>query len=719
MPRIHVGKRRAFGALAAGVCLVAVTAEGLAGEGSGRSRPAPREEARIELGRRLFFDPRVSRAGMRACADCHDPEHGYGDPVTRSRDDRGPTRRHTQPILDAADNPSAHWDGAFRRIEDLVTARVTLSHRGGVSLGHEFMGGVSRQGLALADRGARRLDGDLGGSTPDGTAGRVGPVTDRPSGQGTEGDDASDSGGDSSDEDKRKDEPAYAPAGRQPAGATTPGERTPSDPPAAAAPEAAAPSSAPPAPSAPSDPAAAAPSAPPSVAGPDAGPASPPGKEGTKLSLPEEDPFVTPPDADAERLEFLHHDLEVSTLPLADRLLEAAGRYKEAFAAAFGSPDVTIARIADAIAAYCRTIRTGMSAYDRFACGDAAAMTASAKRGLDLFRGKGSCASCHTMAGPRAAFTDYELHDTGVEWNALPAGDLPAREAAFDAVGDGGALTITGRPRHLRAFKTPTLRDAARRAPFFHDGSARTLEDAIRHYERPTSDPAADPALPRVDFSEDEVRDLAAFLRALTSDERPGLAPVAWRERAGRTRLAFADADGAPLADLPVRLVPAGDRLPGAPAGPGPIVTLRTDEDGEVAYTPPAWTHARLVLPDGVASPDGALVPDTCRKARVRVAVRGTVRLWLTLPASVAPPATVVADHMEATLFPDRRRPRTVFRALARTDAGGASVTLYRAFVRTDVPPRVALRLPVPRWGVDRLRMTIEADESVRLDLTR
>jgi mono/diheme cytochrome c family protein len=435
--------------------------------------------------------------------------------------------------------------------------------------------------------------------------------------------------------------------------------------------------------------------------------------------VPEEDPFLPAPDADGERLEFLHHDLEVSTLPLADRLLEAAGRYREAFSAAFGSPDVTIARIADAVGAYCRTIRSGTSAYDRFAAGDVAAMSAAAQRGLDLFRGKGSCVACHSMAGARPAFTDYALHDTGVEWNSLPYGDVDAREAAFAALGDAGAATLTGRPRHLRAFKTPTLRDVARRAPYFHDGSARTLEDAVRHYGRPATDPAADPGLARVGFSAGEVRDLAAFLRALTSEERPGLAPVAWRERAARTRLTFVDADGAPLADLPVRLLAAGDRLPGAQADRGPIATLRTDAEGRVEYAPPPWTHVRLVLPDGVASPDGPLVPDTCRRARVRLDVRGTVRLWLTLPAGVEPPATVVGDHVEATLFPDRRRPRTVFRALARTDAGGSSVTLYTALVRTDAPPRVALRLPAPRWGVDRLRMTIEAGRDVRLDLTR
>jgi hypothetical protein len=323
------------------------------------------------------------------------------------------------------------------------------------------------------------------------------------------------------------------------------------------------------------------------------------------------------------------------------------------------------------------------------------------------------------MSGDRAAFTDYEFHDTGVAWNGLPPGDVAAREASFAVVGDGGAGDLTGRPRHLRAFKTPTLRDVARRAPYFHDGSAPTLESAVRHYRHGTTDPVADLRLPRVAFTDREVHDLVAFLRSLTSDVRPGLAPVLWRERAPRTRLRFVDARGDPLAGLPVRVLPAGDRLPGADVDAATPATLRTDDDGGIEWVPPRWTHARLLLPDGLTLPDGDLVPDTCRAAVVRVPVDGTVRLWLTLPAGARPPASLVAEHTEATRFPDRRRPRTVLRAQAHSRTGAVSIVLYSAPCRTDVPPRAALRLPAPRWGLDRLRVTLAPGASVHLDLAR
>ena len=77
-----------------------------------------------------------------------------------------------------------------------------------------------------------------------------------------------------------------------------------------------------------------------------------------------------------------------------------------------------------------------------------------------------------------------------------------------------------------------------------------------------------------------EVADLVAFLRALTSDERPGLARHAWKERAETTRLRVVDAAGRPLAGLAFRVVPAGDRRPGARPEDRRGKDLVTDDDG-------------------------------------------------------------------------------------------------------------------------------------------
>ncbi|MDA1194791.1 MAG: cytochrome-c peroxidase, partial [Planctomycetota bacterium] len=103
---------------------------------SPRRATSPRDEALVALGRRLFFDPAISRSGARSCASCHDPDHGFSDPGRVSDDDFGRTRRHSQTLLDGHLNPSAHWDGEFATVEELVLARIgSIKGRKG-KLGH-------------------------------------------------------------------------------------------------------------------------------------------------------------------------------------------------------------------------------------------------------------------------------------------------------------------------------------------------------------------------------------------------------------------------------------------------------------------------------------------------------------------------------------------------------------------------------------------------------
>lgn len=98
-----------------------------------------------------------------------------------------------------------------------------------------------------------------------------------------------------------------------------------------------------------------------------------------------------------------------------------------------------------ALASYVRTILAGDAPYDRYLAGEAGALTADQKAGLELFRGKANCAACHL--GPN--LTDEELHVTGL--------------------GEG-------------AFKTPGLRDVARTPPYMHDGQLKTLEEVVEFY---------------------------------------------------------------------------------------------------------------------------------------------------------------------------------------------------------------------------------------------
>jgi len=97
-----------------------------------------------------------------------------------------------------------------------------------------------------------------------------------------------------------------------------------------------------------------------------------------------------------------------------------------------------------ALASYVRTIRSGDSPFDRYAAGRTNALTSLEKDGLQIFRSKGNCTSCH--AGP--TFTDEEFHNTGVAW----------RDGRLT---DQGRFTVTGADRDRGAFKTPTLREVA------------------------------------------------------------------------------------------------------------------------------------------------------------------------------------------------------------------------------------------------------------------
>jgi cytochrome c peroxidase len=157
--------------------------------------------------------------------------------------------------------------------------------------------------------------------------------------------------------------------------------------------------------------------------------------------------------------------------------------------------------VAAALASYVRTIRSRDSRYDWYVAGQAEVLTEQERTGLQIFRGRGQCAVCH--AGPN--FTDEQFHNTGVGWRPGPAVTV-----------DPGRFAVTGDARDRGAFKTPTLRDIARTAPYMHDGSLRTLEEVIEFYsEGGRRNPALDPRMRPRDFSPDEKRALLAFLQTL------------------------------------------------------------------------------------------------------------------------------------------------------------------------------------------------------------
>lgn len=173
--------------------------------------------------------------------------------------------------------------------------------------------------------------------------------------------------------------------------------------------------------------------------------------------------------------------------------------YRRRFAAVFGR-EANAQDLARALASYVRSIRSGDSPLDRYMNGDRQALSEEARLGLSLFRGKANCVTCHV--GPN--FTDERFHNTGIAWSE---GRLL----------DEGRFAVTGQAADRGAFKTPTLREVPRTAPYMHDGTLATLEDVIEYYDRGGNrNPYLDPELRPLRLTPEEKMAIVAFLRSLS-----------------------------------------------------------------------------------------------------------------------------------------------------------------------------------------------------------
>jgi cytochrome c peroxidase len=143
--------------------------------------------------------------------------------------------------------------------------------------------------------------------------------------------------------------------------------------------------------------------------------------------------------------------------------------------------------------------------FDRWIAGDEQAIGESAKRGFELFNTKGNCASCHTGWN----LTDHGFHDIG-----LPDDDI----------GRGKFLPLQSM-KH--AFKTPTLRDLTRRAPYMHDGSLPDLNAVMEHYDKGgVMRPSLSAEMKPLHLTAGEKNDLVAFMLTLTGDAEPVPMPM-------------------------------------------------------------------------------------------------------------------------------------------------------------------------------------------------
>jgi cytochrome c peroxidase len=191
--------------------------------------------------------------------------------------------------------------------------------------------------------------------------------------------------------------------------------------------------------------------------------------------------------------------------------------YKAMFRSAFGSDDITIERIENALASFERTILAGNSPFDQYAYGGKKdALSPAQIRGLAVFKNpnKGNCGACHTIGPGFALFTDGEFHNTG------------------EGVGDNGDFSDLGRfqvtyaDADRGAFKTPTLRNVAMTGPYMHDGKLKSLKDVVDFYAGGgNSNPYLDKRMSTIHLSGQDRSDLVEFMKSLTGQIPSNLGP--------------------------------------------------------------------------------------------------------------------------------------------------------------------------------------------------
>ena len=177
--------------------------------------------------------------------------------------------------------------------------------------------------------------------------------------------------------------------------------------------------------------------------------------------------------------------------------------YKKLFSDVYGKKKLTKENVGRAIAAFQRTLISGNSPFDRFDYdGDQKAISESAKRGKNLFFDKARCNLCHMGTN----FSDEKFHNIGIGWDDSDTLDL-------------GRYRVSKNEKDLGAFKTPTLREITKTAPYMHDGRFATLEDVIKHYNKGgVKNPFLDNQVIPLNLSDLEIKDLLSMLRSLEGE---------------------------------------------------------------------------------------------------------------------------------------------------------------------------------------------------------
>jgi len=191
--------------------------------------------------------------------------------------------------------------------------------------------------------------------------------------------------------------------------------------------------------------------------------------------------------------------------------------YKPMFQRAFGSDEIAMKRVENALASFERTILSGNSAFDRYEyLGQKDALTPAQIRGLAVFRDplRGNCVTCHAIGPHYALFMDGQFHNTGEG-----VGDN-------EEFSDLGRFVVTKLEADRGQFKTPTLRNVAVGGPYMHDGKLKTLKDVVDFYAgRGNSNQNLDKQMLSIHLSGQDRRDLVEFMQSLTGDIPSNVGP--------------------------------------------------------------------------------------------------------------------------------------------------------------------------------------------------
>ncbi|WP_408098376.1 cytochrome-c peroxidase [Peredibacter sp. HCB2-198] len=219
--------------------------------------------------------------------------------------------------------------------------------------------------------------------------------------------------------------------------------------------------------------------------------------------------------------------------------------YVKAFKTVFNKSvkEIKIEHVTMAIGAFERTVIAGNSRFDQWYYKGEKSLSDSELRGFQTFIGNGRCVSCHAIEQSSGLFTDHRFHNIGVGINRVPKEDVDRlvteflkanfnREEVDEKVlndlktSELGRFAVTQNQNDIGAFKTSTLRNIDLTAPYMHDGSLKTLEDVVEHYNRggASSDkevitPFLSGGIRPLNLTDQEKKDLVAFMKSLTSTD--------------------------------------------------------------------------------------------------------------------------------------------------------------------------------------------------------